>query len=131
VGKINGLARKACLQIPYEEQIMTSRQLYKWAPVKISSVTSEYCTVEDHSKEMTRLEERLRKAPILPRTQKICRIIPAPKNQVQTKVLSDANAFNITHTVHLQDEENQVEDIRGFVTCQYEKNWWLACFTCE
>jgi hypothetical protein len=33
-----------------------------WADVKIPSVFSEYCTVEDHSKEMIILKERLRKA---------------------------------------------------------------------
>jgi hypothetical protein len=39
--------RKACLQNPYEEQIMKPRQLHEWAVVKILSVTFEYCTVKE------------------------------------------------------------------------------------
>jgi hypothetical protein len=45
----------------HEEPIMTPRQLYKWAVIKIPSVTFEYCTFGDHSKE-TMLKERFRKA---------------------------------------------------------------------
>jgi hypothetical protein len=40
-GTIKRLARKAGLQNPYKEQIMIPRQLYKWALVKITSVTFE------------------------------------------------------------------------------------------
>jgi hypothetical protein len=41
-GTIKRLPRKASMQNPYEEQIMTPRQLYEWAVVKIPSVTFEY-----------------------------------------------------------------------------------------
>jgi hypothetical protein len=61
-GKIKRLERKASLQNSYEEQIMTPRKLYEWAVVEIPSVTFEYSTVEDHSKETMILEERFRKA---------------------------------------------------------------------
>jgi hypothetical protein len=43
------------------------------------------------------------------------------KNQAKTKMLSEANMFNTTHTVYLQDEEYQVGDITGFVTCEYDR----------
>jgi hypothetical protein len=48
---------------------MTPRQLYKWAVVKIPSVTFEYCTVKDHSKETMMLEDRFKKARTLTGTQ--------------------------------------------------------------
>jgi hypothetical protein len=67
---VAGTIRKASLQNPYEEQIMTPRQLYEWAVVKIPSVTFLSCTVEDHSKEMMMLEGRFRKAQTLPGTKK-------------------------------------------------------------
>jgi hypothetical protein len=37
------------------------------------------------------------------------------------EMFSEAGMFITTHLVHLQDEEYQVEDIRGFVTCEYDK----------
>jgi hypothetical protein len=92
--------------------------------VKIPSVTFEYCTVEDHSKEMKVLKEGLRKCRTLIGTQKMHFIIPASKNQVQTKVFPEVNVFNTTYLIHLQDEEYQVEDIRGYVTCTYDRKWW-------
>jgi hypothetical protein len=61
-GRIKRLARKASLQNHYEVQVMTSRQLYKWAVLKIPSVTFEYCTVEDHCKETVMLKVRFKKA---------------------------------------------------------------------
>jgi hypothetical protein len=81
----------------------------------------EYCTVADHSKEMMMLKERFRKTQTLLGTQKNTCVMPASRNQIQTKVYSEANVFNTTHVVHLQDEEYQVEDSRGFVTCEYDK----------
>jgi hypothetical protein len=42
-------------------------------------------------------------------------------------VFSEANVFNITNKLHLQEEEYQVEHIRGFATCEYDRKWWLAC----
>jgi hypothetical protein len=89
---IKSLERKASLQNPYEEHIMIPRQLYEWVVEKTSSVTFEYCTAEDHSKETMMLKERLRKARTLPHTPKIHCVIPAfkKKNKVQTKVVSEA-----------------------------------------
>jgi hypothetical protein len=55
-GTITRLARKASLQNPHEKLITTPRLLYEWAVIKIPSVTFEYCTVEDHSKEKMMLE---------------------------------------------------------------------------
>jgi hypothetical protein len=73
------------------------------------------------------LEERSRKAQTLPGTQKIHCVIPASKNQVQTKAFSEENVVNTTHIVHLQNKEYEMEDIRGFVNCEYDRKWWIAC----
>jgi hypothetical protein len=42
-------------------------------------------------------------------------------------MFSEANAFNTTHIVHLQEKEYQVEDTRGFLTCEYDRKWWFVC----
>jgi hypothetical protein len=41
-------------------------------------------------------------------------------------VFSDAHLFNSTLSVPLQEEEHQVEDIRTFVTHEYDRRLWLA-----
>jgi hypothetical protein len=116
-GAIKRLARKPSLN-HYEEQIMTPRQLYEWAVLKSPSVTFQYCTVEDSKEIMMQqrgVQESLEHFKVL------------IKYQIQTKVFSEAYVFNTTHTVHLKDEDCEVEDIRGFVTCEYDKKLWLAC----
>jgi hypothetical protein len=43
--------------------------------------------------------------------------------QVQTK----ADLFNATYVLHLQDEEHQVEDITGFVSCECDTMMARVC----
>jgi hypothetical protein len=57
--------------------LIIPRQLYRWTVVKILSIRLQYCTVEDNSKEITKLEERFRKAKTLLGTQNIQCAIPA------------------------------------------------------
>jgi hypothetical protein len=63
--------------------------------LKIPSVTFEYCTVDDHSKEMMVLKERFRKAQTLLGTKKI-HCYSCLKKKVQTKVFSGENVFSTT-----------------------------------
>jgi hypothetical protein len=44
------------MQSPYEEHMMMIRKLYEGDVVKISSIMFEFCTAEDHSKQMIMLE---------------------------------------------------------------------------
>lgn len=75
-----------------------------------------YCTVEDHSKETMKSEQRFRKAWTLPGSHS-CVIKPS----------SDRRVFSTTLIVHLRNEAHQVEDSRGFVTCKYDRKWCLTC----
>jgi hypothetical protein len=86
-GTIRRLARRASLQNLFEEQIMALRQLREWAVLKITSVTFEYCTTEDHSKQVM-FEERFRKAQTVPDTREIHCIILIPNKQFRQKCLS-------------------------------------------
>jgi hypothetical protein len=58
---VERLGRRAIVVSCYEEQIMKPRQLYRWAVVKISSVSFEYCTIEDRSEGLMVFRERFRK----------------------------------------------------------------------
>jgi hypothetical protein len=44
----------------------------------------------------------------------------ASRNQVKTKVFSEGSVFNTTYTIHLHDEEYEIEDIRGFIAFEYD-----------
>ena len=51
------LAARASLQRPYDDQIITPRQLYEWAQHDIPTVTFNYCTQEQYDEEKSLLEE--------------------------------------------------------------------------
>ena len=57
-GTVKRLAARASLQRPYNNQIMTPRQLYEWASTTIHAVHFSYLTVEDYTREAEQLEQR-------------------------------------------------------------------------
>ena len=70
-GTVKRLAARASLQRPYDEQIMTPRQLFEWASDNIPAVSFEYCSTEDYKREQTHLEERFQRSRMIPGTRKL------------------------------------------------------------
>ncbi len=75
-GTVKRLAARASLQRPYNEQIMTPRQLYDFAVENISAVHFQFCTKEDWEAESEELEERFQKAQTVQGTQKLHAFVP-------------------------------------------------------
>ena len=58
-GTVKRLATKACLQRPYDNQILTPHQLFDWAVENFKTVSFEFSTQEEHIEtEIKFLEER-------------------------------------------------------------------------
>jgi len=53
-GTIKRLAARAS---PYDNRIMTPRQLYEWASENISAITFTYCTKDDYRRQEIFLHE--------------------------------------------------------------------------
>lgn len=113
----------------YNDQIMTPRQLYDWAKENIPSVNFLYTTQEDHETENTFLEQRLVNAKTIKGTQQLHSFIPVGST---TKLNVKEYSFS-TETkeeiVSLEEKNEQLElsEIVGFVTCNYSNQWWLGC----
>ena len=45
------LAARASLQRPYDQQIMTPRQLFDWAAENVPDTFFQYCSLDDYKKE--------------------------------------------------------------------------------
>ena len=61
-GTVKRLSARASLQKPYDDQIMTPRQLFDWATINIPSVHFDYCCSDDYAAEKKDLEQRFLKA---------------------------------------------------------------------
>ena len=56
---VKRLAARASLQRPYNDQIMTPRQLFDWASTAVPSVHLGYCSMEDYEREQHNLERTI------------------------------------------------------------------------
>jgi hypothetical protein len=99
----------------YEEQVVTSTQLYEWTVVKTRHLF-ECCAAEDPSKETTSLEESFRFL-----RKQIGWFLPYGTGFRQRCFEKEmCSSWDIQHT-YLQDEGCQMEDFRGIVTCEHDK----------
>lgn len=107
---------------------MTPRQLYQWAKEDISAINFQYCTSEEHDSEEKLLHLRFSQAHPIPGTQKLHSFVPLSKSKVLTKLQAySSDTQSKEEIVTRLGNELDFSDIKGFVTCVYENEWWPAC----
>ncbi len=125
-GSVKRLAARASLQRPYTDQITTPRQLFEWAAENIPSIFFKYCSLDDYKKEQLLLEERFQKSRTIPGTRKLHSFIPLTRSKVSTKVYSTSDTAK-EERVTVLGSDLEIEKIKGFITCVYDDQWWVAC----
>ena len=125
-GTVKRLAARASLQRPYNDQLMTPRQLFDWACANVPAVYFGYCSNEDYAKERSSLERRFQLSRTIPGTRKLHSFVPISSSTVEVRYYSASDASR-KERVTLAKNDIPPESIAGFVTCLYEGNWWLAC----
>ena len=125
-GTVKRLAARASLQRPYDQQIMTPRQLFDWATIAISAVHFEYCTIQDYEREKENLEQRFQASRTIQGTRKLHSFVPTSKDTVAVKPYSASTVSKEVKVISV-DSEVPPANISGFVTCVYEHKWWLGC----
>lgn len=125
-GTVKRLAARASLQRPYDEQIITPRQLLDWASENIEAIHFEFSTNEEHVAEEKSLSECFSTARPIPGTQQLHCFVPVSKSIVTTKVYSFALESK-DEILSSDDNLLSFADIKGFVTCVYENAWWPDC----
>ena len=123
---VKRLAARASLQRPYNDQLMTARQLFDWACSNISAAHFGYCSNEDYRKELSSLEGRFQLSRTIPGTRKLHCFVPVSDSTVEVKFYSSSHTSR-KERVALGKNEIPPESIAGFVTCLHEGNWWFAC----
>ena len=125
-GTVKRLAAKTSLQRPYDQQIMTPRQLFDWATTAIPTVHFEYCTTEDYEREQQHLEDRFKASRTIQGTRKLHSFVPISKEKLKVKSYS-ASSSSKEVRITSSDSEMPEDKISGFVTCVVEQKWWLGC----
>lgn len=124
-GSVKRLAARASLQRPYDEQIMTARQLYEWAKTTIPAVSFSFCNMDDYRREENLLQKRFQSSRTIPGTRKLHSFIPLSRNRVSTRIYSSSPTAK-EEMITVQEDELAPEEIHGFVTCLHKQQWWAG-----
>ena len=106
--------------------ILDPFQLYKWASENIPAVTFHYCTTTEYDIEKSFLEKRFENSQTLPGTRSLHSFIPISTDTLQTRRYSEAEEFREQRVAQM-DDDLEIDDISGYVTCVHSSKWWLAC----
>ena len=114
---VKRLAAKASLQRPYDQQIMTPRQLFDWAVDNIPAMAFKYLNMDDYKNEQILLEQRIKQSCTISGTHKLHCFIPLSRNKVfLLKKVYSSSAISKIERVTVQKGDLVFEEIKGFVT---------------
>lgn len=132
-GTIKRLAARASLQRPYDQQIITPRQLFEFTDSEIKNVNCQFTTTEQYEQEADLLKDRFEEARTIPGTQKLHSFIPVSKEVVTVRFFS-SSPVERQERVGLRSlmAESETSDhsgsaLSGYVTVAYNSQWWVAC----
>lgn len=126
-GTVKRLAARASLQRPYDAQIMTPRQLYQWAKENIKTINFGFTTQQEHDREEELLKARFAGSRTIVGTQRLHSFVPSSQTKVLTRVYSFSQDMREEIVVEKVRSSLTFKEIKGFVTCVYDKKWWVAC----
>jgi len=128
-GTVKRLAARASLQRPYDNQIITSRQLFEFGQSEINGINFYYATVEQHEQESQLLAPRFLTSRTIPGTHRLHCFRPISKEKMEVRDFSsslegriEAVSININECSSLD-----IGIIKGYATVEYDGFWWLSC----
>jgi hypothetical protein len=127
VGTLKRLAAKASLQQPYNDQIMTSHQLYEWAQCSIHNLSLDFVTENEYKEEECLLSSQFATAETVHGTQQLHAFMPVKKGVLNTNIYCASPNCTENRVISVLKDIIELKDIRGFVTCLFDNFWWLGC----
>ncbi len=125
-GTVKRLAAKASLQRPYNDQIMTARDLFHFALENIPSVAVQFSSESDYEKEAGVLEQRFSIGRTVKGTQRLHAFFPVSATRLDCKDYSNSVICRRVDVTCDMSQEVDLSEIRGFVTAVWNGQWYLA-----
>jgi len=125
-GTVKRLAARTSLQKPYDNQI--PMELYQWAKSNIHNIAFNFVSTQQVDEEAALLHKRFELACRIPGTQQLHAFFPSQsRSHLQAKLFSNSTTVRLVRVSSLPScIELSWEEIFGYVTCFYEKDWWLG-----
>lgn len=120
-GTLKRIAARRSLQRPFQDQILTTRQLYEYAVSQIKGMHFGFATVAEHDQEAKLLQERLKTSRTVPGTQKIHSVVPVATNLIEVRPFSYSTSSRKEKVAltHLPNSFSACAS-GGYVTVAYE-----------
>lgn len=96
-GTVKRMAARASLQLPVDQQITTSYELYQWAsqPNTLPNITAKFSSLKDYNDATEALNDRFNRTTTIKGTQKLHCIIPNDNGSLILKHYSNSIDFKI------------------------------------
>ena len=128
-GTLKRIVTKASLQRPYDNHILTTKDLYVFASQNIKGMDFAFASNEEHYEEMKRLEPRFSNCRTNPGTQRLHSFKPVSENTLEVRMFScDATARREKVTCSVKETISNISSsLSSYVTVAYEEHCWIGC----
>ena len=128
-GTLKRIVTKASLQRPYDNHILTTKDLYEFASQNIKGMDFAFASNEEHYEEMKRLEPRFSNCRTNPGTQRLHSFKPVSENTLEVRMFScDATARREKVTCSVKETISNISSsLSSYVTVAYEEHCWIGC----
>lgn len=133
VEQLNGLAARASLQRPVNDQILTPRQLFEWADVNVKSIFCLYVSQDEISQHEELQAAGFANAKTIPGTRENHCFIPVNKSSLKMSRVSEDQLTNfVVASVGHRDLPSQCSaqlqtmNPGQYIACMYDEHWWLG-----
>lgn len=131
-GTIKRIAARVSLQRPYEDQILTPKQLFDFAKSNVDGVTSFFVSTEDVATNDLFLQERFATSDTFKGTRSHHRFVPnnTRRSLMMQKISSSIYSKEIQLAAGETDRKPiiTIEEVKPgkFYACQYDDDWYFC-----
>lgn len=125
-GTVKRLARKASLQRPYEQQILTPFSLYQFAKENITGIQCQFVKLTEYHKEKEILERRFLASKTIAGTRGLHFFKPLTLDSLEVKEYTTSPHSRIESLTKNAERSCTIDKITGQIIVAYNGLWWLA-----
>lgn len=129
-GTVKRLAARASLQKIGKDGIQTPKELYDWATTNIRNINFSFVLEKEVEEECALLKKRFESAIPIRGTHKYHCFVPEESGETHIKVSEFSASLDYQKVLVCDIPYKQLlhwDELRGFVTCKYNNQWWLSC----
>ena len=128
-GTVKRLVANASLKRDLKDQIMTPEDMFTFCKEKIENIIFKFLLKADVDKAREFLKERFEAATRIPGTRSFHEFTPKDQCYIEAKRTSEDSEPSYVHNFNVKTKTNFEVQVLDYVTCLYDKKWWVGIVT--